>query len=256
MNIKDQIVFITGASSGIGAACVEAFAKQGCHLILAARRENRLVKLAETLKSQYKIKVYPLVLDVSDREKVFESIASLPQEWQEINILINNAGLAVGLEKLHEGDVDNWERMIDTNIKGLLYVNRAIIPGMVKRNMGHIIHLGSIAGHEAYPGGNVYCATKHAVTAINRCLKMDLLGSKIRVSSVDPGMVETEFSQIRFKGDSKKAETVYKGLTPLTGEDIADAVIYCATRPEHVNIREMVIFPTDQASSTLTHREL
>lgn len=180
----------------------------------------------------------------------------MPEEWRNIDILINNAGLAAGLDKIYEGNIQNWEQMIDTNIKGLLYVTRMIVPLMVQRKKGHVVNIGSIAGHENYPNGNVYCATKRAVDAITNCLRIDLLGTPIRVSTVDPGMVNTEFSTVRFNGDIHRAEAVYKGIHPLTPADIADAVLYCVTRPPHVNISEMIIMPTAQASATLVHREL
>ena len=184
-----------------------------------------------------------------------EKLSSLPQEWQSINILINNAGLGRGLNKLHEDNIDGWEEMIDTNIKGLLYVTRYVVPGMVERGSGHVINIGSIAGHEAYGGGSVYCATKHAVTAITRSLRIDLLGTGVRVSTVDPGMVETEFSIVRFYGDEQKAKDVYKGLEPLTGKDIAEAVLFCATRPPHANINEMIVMPSVQANAFMVKRE-
>ena len=204
---------------------------------------------------QYDIDIHCFQLDVRDNQAVIQAIDELPLEWQEIDILINNAGLAVGLEKLYEGDTEDWERMLDTNIKGLLYVSRQVIPLMVKRHCGHIVNIGSVAGHEPYPGGAVYCASKSAVRSISRALKMDLLGTNIRVSSIDPGMVETEFSMVRFKGNTSKADSVYHGLAPLTAEDIADAIVYCTSRPAHVNIQEMLILPTAQASATMSHRQ-
>jgi serine 3-dehydrogenase len=193
-------------------------------------------------------------LDVRDRSAVQSTIAYLPTPGSEIDILINNAGLSRGLDKLHQGDLQNWEEMIDTNVKGLLYLTRYVVPGMVERNRGHIINIGSIAGHQTYPGGNVYCGTKAAVKAISEGLKQDLLGTAVRVSSVDPGMVETEFSEVRFHGDTERAKQVYQGLQPLTGEDVADAVLYCATRSPHVNINEIILMPVDQASAILVNR--
>jgi serine 3-dehydrogenase len=193
-------------------------------------------------------------LDVRDREAVFAAIGGLPAEWAEIDVLVNNAGLGRGTDKLHAGDPDGWDEMVDTNVKGLLYVTRAVSPGMVQRGRGHVINLGSVAGHEVYPGGAVYCSTKHAVGAITRGLRMDLLGTGVRVSTVDPGMVETEFSVVRFGGDAERAASVYRGMTPLTAGDIADTIVWVATRPAHVNIDEIIIKPTDQASATLVHR--
>ena len=251
VSLKDKIVCITGASSGIGRACAEAFAAQGCRLILSARRYEKLEELKEELDTESII----IELDVRDQKKVENTIRSLDDSWSDIDILINNAGLARGLSKMHEGLLSDWEEMIDTNVKGLLYVSREIIPGMVKRNRGHIVNIGSIAGHEVYPNGNVYCASKHAVDALTRGIRMDLVDTPIRVSTVDPGLVETEFSIVRFHGDGNRADQVYKGLDPLTGTDIADAVLYCVSRPEHVQIAEMIIFPTAQKSSTVVSRK-
>ena len=190
-----------------------------------------------------------------DQKKVKQAIRSLDKSWSDIDILINNAGLARGLSKLHEGELSDWEEMIDTNVKGLLYVSREIIPGMVKRNRGHIVNIGSIAGHEVYPNGNVYCATKHAVDALTRGMRIDLVDTSIRVSTVDPGLVETEFSKVRFHGDSDRSQKVYTGMQPLTGEDIADTVLYCVSRPEHVQIAEVIILPTAQKSSGIVSRK-
>jgi serine 3-dehydrogenase len=253
--MANKIVFITGASSGIGQACARVFAQNGSKLILCARRDKRIHKLAEKLKKEYQTDSYVFTLDVRQRTAVKEAINALPRPWSAIDILINNAGLARGLTKLFEGQIDDWEEMIDTNIKGLLFVSRAVIPGMIKRGKGHIINIGSIAGHEVYPMGNVYCGSKFAVDAITKGLRVDLVGTPLRVSTVDPGMVETEFSIVRFHGDEKKAKNVYKGIKPLTGEDIADAVFYCASRPAHVQIAEMIIFPTAQRSATVVGRE-
>ncbi len=253
-SLNNKIVFISGASSGIGAACAEAFAALGARLILCARRLPHLEKITADLREKYNSPIHIFQLDVTDRDAVAAAINNLPTDWQAIDILINNAGLAAGFAGVQNGDIDDWERMIDTNIKGLLYLTRAIIPGMITRNQGHIINIGSTAGHEVYPNGAVYCATKYAVRAINLGLKHDLLGTNIRVSSVDPGMVDTEFSIVRFAGDQQKAAAVYQGLTPLTANDVADAIIYCASRPAHVNIREIVLLPVDQASATRVHR--
>ncbi len=253
--LKNKIVFITGASAGIGKACAEVFAKAGAKLILCARRVERLEKLTAELKEKFGTESYFFKLDVSNRAEVEEKINALPGEWKAIDILINNAGLGKGLNKLYEDNIDNWEKMINTNVKGLLYVTRSVVPGMVERKRGHVINIGSIAGHEAYGGGSVYCATKHSVTAITRSLRIDLLGTGVRVSTVDPGMVETEFSIVRFDGDEKRAKDVYKGLEPLTGRDVAEAVLFCATRPPHANINEMVIMPSAQANAFIAHRE-
>ncbi len=250
-----KTVLITGASSGIGAACAKLFAQHGAKLILCARRLEKIQATAKILQEQFNAISYCVELDVRDKNAVTKQIENLPTEWQDIDVLINNAGLAAGLDFFYDANIDDWEQMIDTNVKGLLYVTRAIIPRMKARNQGHIINIGSIAGHEVYPKGNVYCASKFAVSALTKGFKQDLLGTKIRVSSIDPGMVETDFSLVRFKGDQKRAESVYKGLTPLTPEDIADAVYYCASRPPHVNVLDMILFPVDQSAATLVHRE-
>ncbi len=248
--LKDRIVLVTGASSGIGAACAQVFSAQGARLLLAARRLERLKELARRLEGES----YCLQLDVTRPTQVESAIGSLPQEWQEIDLLINNAGLSRGRDKLHEGRRQDWEEMIDTNVKGLLYVTRAVVPGMVKRGQGQIINIGSIAGQEVYQGGNVYCATKFAVRALTQGLKMDLLGTPLRVSSVSPGLVETEFSQVRFHGDAERAKAVYAGLQPLTAEDVAEAVLFCASRPPHVNINDVALMPVAQASALLVSR--
>ncbi len=254
LSIQNQIVLITGASSGIGAACAKVFANAGAKLILAARRLERLQELADEVSKNFTTDIHLVQLDVRDRTAVESAISTLPPSWSEIDILINNAGLSRGLDKLHEGDFQDWEEMIDTNIKGLLYLTRYVVPGMVKRDRGHVVNIGSIAGHQTYPSGNVYCGTKAAVRAISEGLKQDLLGTPIRVSSVDPGMVETEFSDVRFHGDSDRANKVYQGVKPLTPDDVADVVFFCVTRPSHVNINEVVLMPVDQASATLVNR--
>lgn len=253
-SLQNQCVLITGASSGIGRACAEEFAKAGANLILAARRMERLKEIAQTLKAEAGIEVYPVALDVRDRAQVEATLSHLPAPWNAVDILVNNAGLSRGLEKLHEGKIQDWEEMIDTNVKGLLYVTRTLLPEMVQRQRGHIINIGSIAGHQTYPNGNVYCATKAAVRALTEGLKLDLVGTPVRVSTVDPGLVETEFSRVRFHGDGDRAHKVYQGLTPLTGTDIAEVVVFCATRPAHVNLNEIIVMPTDQASTTLVNR--
>ena len=252
--LSDKIVFITGASSGIGKACAFEFASEGANLILAARRLKNLKDLEESLKQKFGIKVHSIQLDVRNKEKTEESITSLPDELKNVDILINNAGLARGFDKLYEGNIDHWEEMIDTNVKGLLYVTRFILPLMVKRKSGHIINIGSIAGHEVYVNGNVYCATKFAVNALTKSIRADVLDKNIKVSEVDPGMVLTEFSNVRFSGDEQKAEKVYEGFIPLTPEDVAGTVLFCATRPRHVNINEIILMPTAQASSTQVYR--
>jgi 3-hydroxy acid dehydrogenase / malonic semialdehyde reductase len=254
-SLKNKVVFITGASEGIGKACANAFAKEGANLILSARRINVLNQVADEIRKEHSVKIYAYKLDVRNREEVEVGITHLPDEWKKIDILVNNAGLGRGLEKFYLDNPDGWEEMIDTNVKGLLYVTRMIVPQMVERKEGHIINIGSTAGHEAYPKGGVYCATKFAVKAITKSLKMDVVDKNIRVSSVDPGAVETEFSNIRFYGDKERAKNVYKGFQPLLAEDVADAVLYCATRPPHVNIGEIILTPTPQASAFVIHRE-
>jgi 3-hydroxy acid dehydrogenase / malonic semialdehyde reductase len=253
-SVRQQIVLITGASSGIGEACAYVFAEAGARLILTGRRSPRLTTLKTHLEQQFKTDVFVLTFDVRDRTSVATALDSLPAEWQSIDVLINNAGLSRGLDKLYEGDIQDWEEMIDTNIKGLLYMTRAIAPGMVARGRGHVINLGSVAGHETYPRGNVYCATKAAVRAISEGLKQDLLGTPVRVSSVDPGLVETEFSQVRFHGNTDRAKTVYSGMMPLAAQDVAEVILFCATRPLYVNVSEVLVLPTDQAGATLVHR--
>ncbi len=252
--LRDKIVLVTGASAGIGASCARAFAAQGARVLMSARRLDRIEALAAELKKDYGVAACGFQLDVRDQPAVEKAIESLPPEWQAIEVLVNNAGLSRGLDKLYEGNLQDWEEMIDTNVKGLLYVSRAVIPGMVKRGAGHIVNLGSIAGVEVYPGGNVYCATKFAVRALSQGMRLDLSGTPIRVTNVQPGMVETEFSVVRFHGDQARADKVYDGLQPLAPDDIADAIVYATTRPPHVNIVEMLITPQAQASPTMTYR--
>lgn len=254
VSILNQTVFITGASSGIGSACAKGFAQAGANLILAARRLDRLQNLAKDLENEYGCQVYPIQLDVRDRTQVESAITALPEALKKVDILVNNAGLSRGLDKLYEGNIDDWEEMIDTNVKGLLYVTRLLVPGMVSQGQGHVINIASVAGRQAYLNGNVYCATKAAVRMLSTALKMDLLGTPIRVSNIDPGLVETEFSQVRFHGDLDRAKQVYDGITPLTPEDIADVVLFCATRPPHVNISDLLVLATDQATATMVHR--
>jgi serine 3-dehydrogenase len=255
VSVKDQIVLITGASSGIGEACARFFAQAGAKLILVARRQERLEQMAEQLSREYGCELYLMPLDVCDRAAVQSALDNLPVPWSSVDILINNAGLSRGLDKVHEASIQDWEEMIDTNIKGLLYMTRKLVPGMVSRGRGHVINLGSIAGHQTYPGGSAYCATKAAVKSISEGLKLDLLGTPVRVSSVDPGMVETEFSDVRFHGDTERAKKVYQGVTPLTPDDVADVIFFCATRSPHVNINEVILMPVDQASTTLVNRK-
>jgi 3-hydroxy acid dehydrogenase / malonic semialdehyde reductase len=250
MILKNKLTFITGASSGIGKACAEEFAKAGSNLILTARRYHRISDLAETLTKTYGVKVKAIQMDVMNITEVQYVVASLQEGWRDIDILINNAGLSRGLDKIYEGEIKHWEEMIDTNVKGLLYVTREILPGMVARQSGHIINLGSTAGREVYPNGNVYCATKYAVGALTKAIKLDTLDKNIKVTSVDPGMVETEFSEVRFNGDKEKAKKVYENITPLTAQDVAETILFCATRPPHVNIGEVLITPTAQASAS------
>jgi len=255
-SLKNQTVFITGASSGIGRAAAIAFAKEGCDLLLCARRMKRLEELKSEIHSQNPdIDIHIFELDVRDQKAVHMSLSLLPEDWRMIDILVNNAGLSRGLDKLHEGKISDWDEMLDTNVKGLLYVTREIVPGMVIRGKGHIINIGSIAGHEVYPKGNVYCASKFAVDAITKGLRMDLVDTPIRVTTIDPGLVETEFSKVRFHGDEEKAAQVYKNIKVLSPEDIADAIVWSASRPDHVQIAEIIIFPTAQASAAVVHRQ-
>lgn len=254
-SIKGNIVLVTGASAGFGAACARAFAEAGAHVILAARRTERVVALAAQLHTEFGVDTLPLTLDVAQGAQVAEVLGNLPERWAAIDILVNNAGLSRGLDKVHTGSIQDWEEMIDTNLKGLLYVTRAVLPGMVARGHGHVINIGSIAGHEVYPNGNVYCASKHAVEALTRAMRLDLSGTGVRVSEVDPGMAATEFSVVRFRGDAERAEKTYQGWRPLQAEDVADAVLWCATRPAHVNIQDIVIMATDQASTTVVNRK-
>ena len=253
-SLEGKVVLITGASSGIGRAAAFAFAGAGARLLLCARRLELLRELEAPLMEAGAAAVLLFRLDVRDRAAVDAAIAGLPEDWKAIDVLVNNAGLSRGLTKLHEDDPENWDEMIDTNVKGLLAVTRAVVPGMVARNAGHVINLGSTAGHLTYANGAVYCATKAAEKAISEGLKIDLMGTAVRVTSVDPGMVETEFSRIRFRGDDERAAKVYENITPLEPEDIADAIIWAATRPAHVNIHTIVMTTIDQANSTVFHR--
>lgn len=250
-----KTAFITGASSGIGMACARKFAANGYRLILNARREAPLKALAEELQKNYNTPTLLLVFDVRDREEAQKRIASLPAEWQDIDVLINNAGLALGLEKEYEGDFADWDTMIDTNIKALLSITRFVVPGMVSRGKGHIINIGSVAGDAAYPNGAVYCATKAAVKTLSDGLRMDLAHTPLRVTNIKPGLVETNFSVVRFHGDQQRADNVYKGIKPLTGEDIAETAYFAASAPAHVQIAEVLVLATHQASGTVVYRE-
>ncbi len=255
MDLKGKVVFVTGASAGIGAATALAFAAEGSRLLLAARRAGKLAEVASAALARGAPSVHSIHLDVRSRIAVQRVIDELPEEWAEIDVLVNNAGLSRGLDKLFTGKIDDWEEMIDTNVKGLLYVSRAVVPGMVVRGRGHVVNLGSTAGELAYPNGAVYCGSKAAVRLINDGLREDLLGTPVRVTSIDPGMVETDFSLVRFRGDSERAAKVYKGVTPLTSEDVAEAIVWAIKQPDHVNIARIVLTSVHQANSLLFHRE-
>ena len=255
MSLKGKIVFITGASGGIGAATALAFAAEGARLLLAARRADKLAEVAALALERGAEAVHSIALDVRDLSAVQKAIDALPPEWAEIDVLVNNAGLSRGLDKLYKGKIEDWEEMIDTNVKGLLYVSRTVVPGMVARDRGHVVNLGSTAGELTYPNGAVYCASKAAEWAINDGLRQDLLGTPVRVTSVDPGMVETDFSLVRFHGNAERAANVYKGITPLAPEDVADAILWAVSRPAHVNIARVLLTPVGQANSLLFHRE-
>ena len=253
-SLKGKIVFVTGASSGIGKATAMAFALEGCRLLVCARRLDALQAIQQDFIAAGAQSVHAFSLDVQNRQAVESALASLPADWSDIDILVNNAGLSRGMTKLYQDDPQNWEEMIDTNIKGLLYVTRAVVPGMVARGRGHVISLGSTAAYTTYANGAVYCATKAAEKSISEGLKIDLMGTPVRVTSVDPGMVETNFSSVRFRGDEEKAAQVYQNITPLQPEDIADAIVWAATRPAHVNIHTVVMTTIDQANSTVFNR--
>lgn len=249
-----KTVLITGATSGIGAACARKFASAGYRLIITARRAEQLAVMAGELKKEYGVQVLTCCFDVRDREAVKRAVDSLPAAWQDIDVLINNAGLALGLEPEYAGEFTDWETMIDTNVKGLLYMTRLIVPGMVERLKGHVINIGSVAGDAAYAGGAVYCATKAAVKVLSDGLRIDLAHTPVRVTNLKPGLVETNFSNVRFHGDTGRAANVYKGIQPLTGEDIADVALYAAQAPAHVQIAEVLILATHQASGSVIYR--
>ncbi len=251
---RRKIAMITGATSGIGEGCARRFARGGYDVIITGRRDGSLDALTEELKGQG-VRVLPLLFDVRDRESVRKAIDALPAEWREIDVLVNNAGLARGLEPEYEGDFDDWDEMIDTNVKGLLNVTRFVVPGMVERRRGHIVNIGSVAGDAAYAGGNVYCATKSAVKLLSDGLRIDLAATPVRVTNIKPGLVETNFSKTRFHGDEQRAENVYKGIKPLTGDDIADVVFYATEAPAHVQIAEVLVLATHQASGSVVHRD-
>ena len=253
--IAGKRVLITGASAGIGEACARQFAERGAHVLLSARRAERVEALTAELMEAHGVEARADVLDVADRDAVFAYVAELEAQGLLPDILVNNAGKACGLDRFHEGKIDDWEDMIDTNVKGLLYVSRAVLPHMVARNSGHVIHIGSIAGRWVYPNCAVYNATKFAVWALNEGMNMDLVGTNVRMSSVDPGLAETEFSEVRFHGDTERAKSVYAGTTPLTGDDVADAVCYVANTPEHVDVINLVLMPTVQRHAMVLHRE-
>jgi|DewCreStandDraft_1066081.scaffolds.fasta_scaffold00077_33 NADP-dependent 3-hydroxy acid dehydrogenase YdfG len=252
--LEGTITLITGASSGIGAACAEVFAEAGSNVILMARRKERIEELAGALAESHGVETYALVCDVRDRGAVEHTLRQLPQSWQAVDVLINNAGLARGLAPIHEGAFDDWDEMIQTNLVGLLNVTRFVLPGMVARKRGMVINIGSIAGRQVYPNGNVYCATKHAVRALSEAMQLDLVGSGVRVTNLEPGMVETEFSLVRFRGNTERATSVYAGMTPLRARDVAEVALFCATRPPHVSIHDVLVMPSDQASTTVVYR--
>ncbi len=250
-----QTVLVTGATSGIGEATARRFAEAGYRIIITGRRIDRLEKFKKELEESFKTEVLSLCFDVRDKAAVEKNLAHLPEEWSDIDILVNNAGLAVGLSHIDDGDIDDWDRMIDTNVKGLLYVTRAITPGMATRNRGHIINIASIAGKQVYENGAAYCASKHAVDALSRGMRIDLLKHGIRVTNIAPGLVDTEFSLVRFKGDEQRAKTPYVGLKPLVGEDIATVIFFAATLPEHISLNDIVITPTAQADAIYYNRK-
>ena len=251
----NKIVFITGATSGFGKACAVKFAEAGYDIIINGRREDRLQQLKKDIEEKFSVGVLPLPFDVSKRQEVFKAINTIPAKWKDIKILINNAGLALGRDFFDEADIDEWDTMLDTNVKGLLYVSKAVLPLMISQNKGHIINLGSVAAKEVYEKGNVYCASKFAVEAISRSMRIDLLRHNIKVTAIHPGAAETEFSLVRFKGDMAKSNARYNGFKPLIAKDVADVIYYCTTVPEHVCINDLVICPVQQADAIYFHKE-
>jgi NADP-dependent 3-hydroxy acid dehydrogenase YdfG len=256
MKLNGKIALITGASSGIGEATARVFAQNGAKLILLARRKERLLSLAAELEKEFDTKSYLIVADVRNYEDLERGIKSIPDEFKDISILVNNAGLARGLEKIYEGNINDWNEMIDTNIKGLLYTTKLVAPIFLVKNSGHIVNIASLAGRAVYPNGNVYCATKFAVKALSEAMVIDFNGTNIRITNIDPGLVETEFSEVRFHGDKERAKTVYRGYKPLTGMDIANIILFCVTLPEHVMIQDLLVTPTAQATATIVHKKL
>jgi NADP-dependent 3-hydroxy acid dehydrogenase YdfG len=253
--IMNKTILITGASSGIGEGCARKFASQGARIILNSRSTEKLESLAQDLKEKYNADCYVMPFDVCDRDSAAAALKALPEEWQSIDVLINNAGLAIGVDKEHEGNPDEWDVMIDTNIKALLSMTRLVVPGMVERGRGHIINIGSIAGDAAYPGGSVYCATKAAVKALSDGLRIDLVDTPLRVTNIKPGLVETNFSVVRFRGDKERADNVYKGINALTGADIAEVAYFAASAPEHMQVAEILVMPTNQATGTIVSKK-
>ena len=252
----NKTILITGASSGIGEGCARKFASQGARLILNSRSADKLTALAEELKEKYDAECYVMPFDVCDRESAAAALNALPQEWKSIDVLVNNAGLAIGVDKEYEGNLDEWDVVIDTNVKALLSMTRLVVPGMVERGRGHIINIGSIAGDAAYPGGSVYCATKAAVKALSDGLRIDLVDTPLRVTNIKPGLVETNFSVVRFRGDKQKADNVYRGIKPLNGDDIAEVVYFAASVPEHMQVAEILVMPTYQATGTIVSKKI
>ena len=252
----NKTILITGASSGIGEGCARKFASQGARLILNSRSADKLTALAEELKEKYDAECYVMPFDVCNRDSAAAALNALPQEWKSIDVLVNNAGLAIGVDKEYEGNLDEWDVVIDTNVKALLSMTRLVVPGMVERGRGHIINIGSIAGDAAYPGGSVYCATKAAVKALSDGLRIDLVDTPLRVTNIKPGLVETNFSVVRFRGDKEKADNVYHGIRPLNGDDIAEVVYFAASAPEHMQVAEILVMPTYQATGTIVSKNL
>ena len=253
-DLKGRWALVTGATSGFGLATARALAAQGCHVAITGRRDDRLQAVANEIRDRHRVDALALRFDVRELSQVRSSLEGARGLLSKLDIVVNNAGLALALDPIQTGDPADWDRMIDTNVKGLLYVTRTVLPGMVERGRGHIVNIGSVAGHQTYAGGAVYSATKYAVRAISDALRYDVLGKGVRVSNVEPGLAETEFSEVRFRGDVSRAKSVYEGMTPLRGEDVADAVVWCLTRPPHVNVQSVLILPIDQASAHAVHR--